>query len=126
GPDADGWSNIQWNRTWVEEEVDWWSFVGDPRESRRKDEEMRVVNRRGVVSGGGVVFGVASSTLGKNPSGARGVCVSKFICSQVKEKRRNDEEIKFYATMKNPESRLKIRSISRVQELTIRSSKSQE
>ncbi|GJY79302.1 hypothetical protein Tco_0485103 [Tanacetum coccineum] len=42
------------------------------------------------------------------------------------EKQRNDEEIKFYASTKNPESRLKIGSISRVKEPTIQASKSQE
>ncbi|GJV66959.1 hypothetical protein Tco_1482468 [Tanacetum coccineum] len=57
----------RWIQTWAEEEVDWWSLEVD-----------RLVSQRlgaggGVVSGGGVVFGVVSSSIGEKPSGAKGV-----------------------------------------------------
>ncbi|GKD13703.1 hypothetical protein Tco_1198110 [Tanacetum coccineum] len=48
-----------------------------------KIQKILLGNRRGVVSGGGVVFGVASSTLGKKPSGARGVKWDRRIESLV-------------------------------------------
>ncbi|GKB73405.1 hypothetical protein Tco_0934817 [Tanacetum coccineum] len=67
-------TNVQWHQTRVEEVVDWWSEVGDLRESRRKDEEMwEVGSGGGEVKGGGVVLCVVKSSLGENPDGAMGV-----------------------------------------------------
>ncbi|GKB61594.1 hypothetical protein Tco_0917780 [Tanacetum coccineum] len=49
---------------------------------------------------------------------------SLFVAKYRKSEEKN-EEIKFYTSTKNPESRLEIRIISRAKEPTIRASKSQ-